>query len=103
MRGRLALFVVLVAVAAPGTAQAHNSHGWFWSVSLAQTRYRVHYGVHNVSCMGIGQHLTRYNEATAQWQKLYRHFDCFDTDADGDDEEVTLHVRGHYAFSVYQV
>src|SRR4051794_6819139 len=100
---RVLPLVVLLALVAPATAQAHNSHGWFWSVSLAETRYRVHYGVSGVSCTGVGQHITRYNEATARWQRLYRHFDCFDTDADGNDEEVILHVKGHYAFSVYQV
>jgi len=34
---------------------------------------------------------------------MYRHFDCFDDPDHGTSEEVTLHVKGHFAFSVFYV
>lgn len=94
---------VLLALTFATPASAHNSHGWFWSEGLAQARYRAHYGVYSVDCRGIGQHIRRYNEASARWSSLYRHFDCFDTTTQGEDEEVILHVKGRFAFSVYNV
>lgn len=99
MGSRVALFVVMVALALPSAATAANP--WFWSAPLAEARYEAHYDVYGASCDGYGKWIWANSQRR---QKLYQHFDCFDYDSQTNQrEEVLLRVKGHYAFTVYSV
>lgn len=87
------LLSVVVLLVWPAGAKAHNSHGWYWSESLAETRMFAKYDVLRCDCDGYGARIFKRGRA------LYKHFDC-DTGSIVDAEWSVLHVRNKWRFTL---
>lgn len=79
-----------LALTAPASASAHNSHGWFWGTRVAERGAVNRYSdVYAASCTGLGQ----------PWRGLYKHFDCTLDTTDDRQLELTVHVLGKTRFA----
>jgi hypothetical protein len=92
MKRLVGLAAVIGSLALAGGAQAHYSHGWYWSENAAGNALEDRYSdVITADCSGLGH---------AYHRRLYKHFDCFAETDDGDEIEAILHVTGKYGFKV---
>ena len=83
-----------LALVVPASAGAHNSRGWYWSESRAESRLVQTYDdVYDAECYGYGK----------RHRGLYRHFICdtYDVDDYLVNEAGELHVKGRRGFVFY--
>jgi hypothetical protein len=92
MKRLVGLAALIGTLALAGGAQAHYSHGWYWSESAAGNALEDRYDdVIAAECEGLGHPYRR---------RLYKHFDCYADTDDGDTIEAIVHVTSRNGFKV---